>query len=130
MRLLEHESAAVLGAGERATAAGRVYDKLHAHLSPLVGDAGVHLLFLRSAKLTQGEFARLADVAVFEGPTKLRERLHADNPSVGTEAAAMFFGTFLALIMTFIGERLTTQLLRSAWPTITEETAPTDEKNE
>ena len=128
MRLLAHESAAVVGAGQSATAAGRVYDKLHAHLSPLVGDVGVQLLFVRSAKLTQGEFAWLAEVSVFEGSTKLRERLQADDPPVGTEAAAVFFGTFLTLITTFIGERLTTQLLRSAWPTITEETASTDEK--
>ena len=126
MRLLAHESAAVGGAG--ATAAGRVYDKLHAGLSPLVGDAGVQLVFMRSAKLTQGEFAWLSDISVFEGSTKLRERLQVDDPSIGTEAAAVFFGTFLALITTFIGERLTTQVLRSAWPTITEETTSTDEK--
>lgn len=128
--MLAHESAAVVGAGESATAAGRVYDKLLARLSPLVGDAGVQLLFMRSAKLMQGEFASLSDVSVFERSTKLRERLHADDPSIGTEAAAVFFGTFLALITTFIGERLTTQVLRSAWPTFTEaeETPSTDEK--
>ena len=51
-RLLAHEGA--LGsAGERATAASRVYDRLHAHLSPLVGETGVELLFVRSAKLSQ-----------------------------------------------------------------------------
>ena len=45
------------------------------------------------------------------------------------DAAAILFGTFFELLTTFIGERLTPQVLRSAWPTI-EETAPTENKNE
>jgi hypothetical protein len=121
-RLLAHEGAAA-SADDCATAALRLYDKLHAHLAPLVGAAGVQLLFVRSAKLAQGEFARLAGVAILEGSTKLRECLQAQDPAVATESAAALFGTFFALIATFIGEPLTTQVLRGAWPTI-EETAP------
>jgi hypothetical protein len=121
-RLLAHEGAAG-SADDCATAAGRLYDKLHAHLAPLVGAAGVQLLFVRSAKLAQGEFARLAGVAILEGSTKLRECLQAQDPAVATESAAALFGTFFALIATFIGEPLTTQVLRGAWPMI-EETAP------
>jgi hypothetical protein len=49
--------------------------------------------------------------------------LQAQDPAVATESAAALFGTFFALITAFIGERLTTQILRRAWPTI-EETAP------
>lgn len=122
-RLLALEGAA--GSADKcATAAGRVYDKLRAHLAPLVGDAGVQLLFVRSGKLAQGEFAWLAGVSILEGSTKLREYLQAQAPAVATESAAALFGTFFALITTFIGERLTLQVLRSAWPTI-EEMAPT-----
>ncbi len=116
-RLLAHESAAG-SADERATtAAGRVYDKLQVHLAPLVGAAGVHSLFVRSAKLAQGEFTCVAEATILEGSTKLRERLQAQDPAVATESAAALFGTFFALVTTFIGERLTTQVLRSAWPT-------------
>jgi hypothetical protein len=100
-----------------------MYDKLHAHLAPLVGDAGVQVLFVRSAKLTRGEFARLADCSILDGATKLRECLHARDPAVATESATVLFGTFFALITTFIGERLTTQVLRRAWPML-DETAP------
>ena len=117
-RLLVHEGAAG-SAGECATAAGRVYDKIHAHLGPLLGAAGVQLLLVRSAKLTQPEFSFL-DVAVVEDSTKLRERLQAQDPAVATESAAALFATFFALVTTFIGERLTTQVLRRAWPTIEE----------
>jgi hypothetical protein len=118
-RLLAHEGASA----DATTAAGRVYDKLHAQMAPLVGDAGVQLLFVRSAKLARGEFARLTEVSIPEASTKLRETLQAQDPALATESAVALFGTFFALITTFIGERLTIQVLRTAWPTF-EETAP------
>jgi hypothetical protein len=120
-RLLAHEGAAG-SADECASAAGRVYDKLQAHLSPLLGAAGVEALFVRSVKLTHREFSFL-EVALHEGSTKLRERLRAQDAAVAAESAAALFGTFFALVTSFIGERLTTQALRHAWPTI-EEMAP------
>jgi hypothetical protein len=126
-RLLAHESAADTAVASATTAAGRVYDKLHAHMAPLVGVAGVQLLFVRSGKLAQGEFAWLSEVSILEGSTKLRERLQGQDPAVAPESAVILFGTFFALVTTFIGERLTTQILRRAWPTI-EDTAPTEIK--
>lgn len=117
-RLLAHEGA-VGSAGEPATtAASRVYDKIHAHMAPLVGTIGVQLLFLRSAKLAKGDFECFAEVSSLEGSTKLRERLQAKDPAVSMESAAMLFATFFALLTTFIGERLTNQVLRSAWSTL------------
>ena len=59
--------------------------------------------------------------------TKLGSCLQALDPAIGAEAAATLFGTFLELITTFIGERLTVVVLRSAWPAI-EETAPRETK--
>ena len=104
----------------RVASAARVYDKLRAHLAPLVGDAGVELLFVRSAKLTKGEFAWIAKVSILEGSAALREYLERDDPAVATESAAALFGNFFALITTFIGARLTTQVLQKAWPTLDE----------
>ena len=125
-RLLAHEGASA-AAHESATAAGRVYDKLHVHLAPLVGKAGVQALFVRSAKLAQGEFACLAEASFHENSAKLRKCLEAQDPAVARESAAALFGTFFDLLTTFIGERLTTQALRSAWPTI-EAMAPEENK--
>jgi len=125
--LLAHEDAAGGAAARGKTAAGRVYEKLHVQLAPLVGVAGVHMLFARSAKLAQGEFARFAEVSIDEGSTKLRECLQAQDPAIATESAAALFGNFFTLITTFIGERLVAQLVRSAWPTF-DDAAPT-EKN-
>ena len=119
--MLVHEGAAG-GADQCAKAAGQVYEKLHAHLAPLVGSAGVQALLARSVNLTHDEFSFL-EVAVLEGSPKLRERLKAQDPVVAMESSATLFGTFFTLITTFIGERLTTEALRRAWPMI-EETTP------
>ena len=120
--LLAHEGAVAGSAAECTAAAGRVYDKLHAHLAPLLGSAGVRALLVRSVKLRQGQFPFL-EVAVVDSSTKLAECLRAQDAAVAAELAAALFGTFFALINKFIGERLTTQALRRAWPTI-EEIAP------
>ena len=102
-----------------AAAAGRVYDKLDAQLTPLLGPAGVHALFMRSAKLAQSELAPLGEVsASLESSTKLRGWLAPFEATRAIETAVVLFGTFLDLITTFIGERLTVQVLRRAWPGI------------
>ena len=123
-RLLAHEGAA--GSDEPcAIAAARVYEKLHEHLAPLVGAAGVQALFARSAKLANAGFDWPAEVAVAESSTGLRAWLQGLEPVVANERAAALFGAFFSLITTFIGERLTSQALRSAWPMIGE-TASTE----
>jgi hypothetical protein len=116
--LLAHEGAAGSDA-DSAAAAARVYDKLHAHLGPLIGAGGVRALMARSVKLSQGQFCFL-EGAVVESSTTLRKSLQAHDPAVALESAAALFGAFFALLATFIGERLTTQALRRAWPTIEE----------
>lgn len=118
--LLTHEGAAA-SADAWATAAGRVYEKIHAHLAPLLGAAGVEALLARSARLTRDEFPFLA-VAPLDG-AKLRACLLGQPPAVAEESAVALFATFFSLITTFIGDRLTTQVLRSAWPTLDEAAA-------
>jgi hypothetical protein len=120
--LLAHEGAAGSG-DECAAAAGRVYDQLDARLAPLLGSAGVQALLVRSARLAQDDFPFLGAAAVPEGSTKLTECLRAQDPAVAIESAAALFAYFFTLLTTFIGERLTTQALRGAWPMI-EELAP------
>ena len=114
--LLAHEGA-IGGANAAAAAAARVYDKLHAHLALLLGSAGVRALLVRSARLTSPRFPFL-DGASVESSVKLCECLQAQDAAIASEAAATLFDTFLALLFRFIGERLTIQALRRAWPTI------------
>jgi hypothetical protein len=121
--LLAAEGDSGAGAAACAAAAGRVYDKLAAQLAPLLGLAGVEALFVRSSKLARAELAVLADlVPAIEGSTEraagLRAHLRGLEPSAAGEAAVVLFGSFLDLVITFIGDRLTIQILRGAWPAI------------
>ena len=126
-RLLAHEGDSGSSSAECAAAAWRLYEKLNARLAPLLGSWGVQALFVRSAKLAQAEFGSLAEVATPDGMKKLGAGLQALTPSEATKVAAGLFGTFLELMTTFIGERLTILILRSAWPTI-EDTTPRETK--
>lgn len=127
-RLLALEAAAACVDERGLPAASRVYEKLHAHLSPLVGVAGVEMLFVRCAKLVQGEFTVIVEGTLSQGSTKLRERLRAPEPALALDSAATLFGTFFALLTTFIGERLTLEILRRAWPTLDEMPPPQEKK--
>jgi hypothetical protein len=120
-RLLASEAGPSDGSDETAPVAARVYEKLDAQLAPLLGRAGVRALFARSAKMAETELASFADAT--DDAAKLIARLQSLEPAVASEAAVALFGTFLELVTTFIGERLTVQVLRRAWPAI-EETAP------
>lgn len=104
------------GVDQSAIAAGRVYDKLHAVLAPLLGPAGVQALLVRSGRLIQGEYGFLEPA--IRDPKQLCACLQGQDPQVATEAAALLFATFFALITNLIGERLTTQVLLAASPTI------------
>ena len=122
-RVLAHEGALGGGTARGRTAAARVYEKIHFQLASMISVGGANLLFARTATLTQGEFARFANLPIDEGATKLREHLEAQTPAVATDSAAALFGNLFTLITTFIGERLWGQLLRRAWPSL-DDTAP------
>jgi hypothetical protein len=126
-RLLAHEGAFGGSSEALAVAAERIHDKLTAHLSPLLGSAGVQALFVRSVKLARLGLAPTTDVPVLASSTDLSTFLRQLEPAVATNVAEALFATFLALMATFIGERLTHQALRSAWPTLEEE-APSENR--
>ena len=131
-RLLASEGGPWSSSEACAAAAWRVYEKLNARLAPLLGLSGIQALFVRSAKLAQAEFPTIAEMATPEGLTRLGPCLQALDPAIAAEAAATLFGTFFELMTTFVGERLTVLVLRSAWPEIEEkppsETGETREK--
>ena len=117
-----------------AASAARAYQKLHDHLAPLIGAAGVRALFFRSQKMArlagfvflEGGAAGAADPAASAGK-QLHDSLLDQNPAQAAEAAAVVFATFFGLLTTFIGDRLTRQVLRGAWPE-TAKIAPAETK--
>ncbi|MHB8420673.1 MAG: hypothetical protein ACYDCL_21585 [Myxococcales bacterium] len=99
-----------------------VYDKLNAGMDPILGPLGVQILFVRSVRLAQKEYADLGwPTATAEGKTDVRALLRDLDPGTAQQAAEILFGTFLGVIGGIIGERLTLQILRTTWPTIVEE---------
>jgi hypothetical protein len=124
-RLLAYESG---GKGEEQVAAAvRVYEKLCLQFATLLGAVAVQVLLKRSAKMTSAEFPGLAESAAGGSATKLREYLQAQEPVTIAAAAEALFAAFLTLITTFVGEQLTAEVLRRAWPAL-QESAPKETK--
>lgn len=109
---------------ERAEVAVAVYEKIQAYWGPIIGSAGVHALFNRSASLERAEFPWLAGAVEKNSAEELRERLRAQDSAIAEKAAESLFATFFTLMATFIGEPLTKQLQRSAWPALNDDAAP------
>lgn len=106
---------------ELAAAAVSVFTRLLSTLSPILGESGSTALFRRSLKLAEAavpvymqvrtaQYDKLFDV--------LRACLRQQPPDMVREATAILLSTYIELLSTFIGERLTWQLLHQAWPAL------------
>jgi hypothetical protein len=116
--LLAHEAAT--DDEHAAEVAGRVYDRLHRQISPLIGSTGMKMIWVRAARLSQVEFAWLEELTKPVGASELRECLLAQDHARAAESAIFLFATFLGFLATLIGERLLLQIIRRAWPMIDE----------
>ena len=128
-RLLTQEGAGAGSAQDRAIAAGRVYEKLFARLSPLIGDAGARALFARSVKLARADFPSLDEISAgpfgrdLPAPEQDVVRcLGRLAPEAASDAAIRVYATLIALMTTFIGERLVLRIIESAFPRTDERT--------
>lgn len=130
-RMLAREAGTGANAPAIAAAASRLCERFAEQLAPLIGDAGVAAICARSLHLTQRNVPGLAPVrasAQGDAPFALLQRsLEQQEPAVAAEAAVAVLATAGELLVLFIGESLTTSLLREAWPDdfagdITEET--------
>lgn len=121
LKVLAQHAGSAADAEALAAAARRAYDDL-AHVStPLIGRVGVDALTDRALHLARREYSWLVDASEPEEADEPFARvivsLERQNPAIATEGAAAVFATFAGLLITFIGEPLTTGLLRKAWPT-------------
>jgi len=93
--------------------------KLLSNLTPMLGEGGSSELFRRSLRLTEDTFpfykaARTAERSgLLAGVGVVLEN---QQPDVAQEAAIAILTAYLELLATFIGERLTWQLVQEAWP--------------
>ncbi len=119
-RVLTQDAGTSPDAHAIAAAALRAYERLAQQLAPLIGEVGLHAVCARSVHLTQREFSWLAPADSAEprdAPfAHVRVSLERQDPAVATDAAITVLATFGELLASFIGDSLTTRLLREAWP--------------
>ena len=115
---------------ELALAAVHVYATLLTSLSPLLGDSGSSALLRRSLKLTEATFPCYTEAR--DGKDGLLNAVGAclrkQSPDVAWDASVAVLTAYIELLATFIGERLTRQLLHEAWPDL--HISPTQERQE
>ena len=108
------------GTAGLAAAVRRAYDELVQVSTPLIGQVGVDALLARALHLAQQEHPWLSEAAESDSANEPFARIIASvsrqDPAVATEGTAALFAAFAGLLVTFIGEALTTNLLRKAWP--------------
>ncbi len=121
LKVLAYHAGANADAEAVAAAAVRAYDHLARVSAELIGHAGVDALTGRALHLAKQEYTCLACTREAAQPEKaafsqIADCLKRQDAVVASEAAAAVFGTMAGLLVTFIGEHLTMQLLRKAWP--------------
>src|SRR5688500_2052403 len=120
LKVLADQDGPAGGAEPLAEAARRAYDDLARVSIRLIGQVGVEALTGRAVHLAQREHSWLGGPGD-SGDTRelfaqVIVRLTRQDPVVAREGAAVVFATFVGLLISFIGEPLTTGLLREAWP--------------
>jgi len=119
-RLLTREAGAGADAVAVAAAAGRLSDVFAQQLGPLVGDAGVAAIYSRSLHLVHRQFPWLGRTQPTEQDdgrvTRVELSLRQQEAAVAAEAAVAVLATIGEVLASFIGDPLTTRLLREAWP--------------
>ena len=130
-RVLTQHAGPSAGADAIAAATRRAYADLALVSTPLIGQVGVDAVTGRAVRLAQREYSWLVDPREPERPdgpfAQVIVSLERQDPAVATDGAAAVFATLVGLLVTFIGESLTTGLLRKAWPTAFSDTH-TEEK--
>jgi hypothetical protein len=127
-RLLAYEAGEGESSEPTELAFFRVYEKLRRHLCALAGIAGFQSLASRALTLARSEAPTLSAAHItadgcLQGIGELDPRL---NDHETGEWEVILVAQLLGLLVTFIGEALTLQLVRDVWP----ETASDDSDSE
>jgi hypothetical protein len=116
-RLIAHE-AATGPSGSGASPAFAVSGRMGAHLTTLLGSGGHRALLMRALVLAGSEVGWLRQIKVAVDGT-----LEVPNPSDGLvdqearlEGGVVLIAQLIGLLVAFIGERLTLQLVHEVWP--------------
>jgi hypothetical protein len=104
----------------KTPAAFHVCEKLRPHLATLVGNGGFRALVSRALALANAEAPWLRAVHVkADGALEGLEKAHAQlDPDEFFEGRVVLLAQLLGLLVAFIGENLTSRLVREVWPNV------------
>src|SRR5665213_1491564 len=116
-RLIACEAGGNKAAGKKLPAAWLVVEKLRPYFTTLMGNAGFRALLARALALAAGEVPWLGAVQVqADGSLAGFEGLEPVDPADLAEGGVVLIAQLLGLLVAFIGENLTLQMMREIWP--------------
>jgi hypothetical protein len=125
-RMLTREAGPGADAPAIAAACRRLCERFAQQVAPLIGDLGVAAIFARSLHLSRRNVPELAPDRASNKPDQsnkwdapfllLEAFLAQQEPAAAADAAVAVLAMAGELLASFIGEGLTTRLLREAWP--------------
>lgn len=118
-RALAAEAGDPRSSEDAAEGARRICEKLTAHLSRLVGQAGILTLLSRSLTLTRATFPWIASVGATSDDSRwqpLEVCLAAQEKDTAIEALTLFLVLFIDLLCRLMGDSLVARLLQEIWP--------------
>jgi hypothetical protein len=119
-RLLTYEASAGNTSESMESTILRVYEKLRGNLCPLAGEAGFYSLASRALTLARSESPSLSAVQVaadgnLQGMSAIEPLTNVKTEAV-YEGGVTLISRLLGLLLIFLGEALTMNLVRDAWP--------------
>ena len=119
-RLVANEAAVSKASEPPESAAPRVYEKLRRRLSALAGVAGFQSLAFRALTQARSDAPGLWAIEVaadgsLKGLDAAEPSGNLDNHSTG-EGGVVLIGRLLELLLIFLGEPLTLNLISDLWP--------------
>ena len=119
-RLLAYEANADGSSEPVGSTTLRVYEKLHQSLGELAGTAGFQSLASRALTLARSEVPSLSAVQVaadgnLQDMSAIEPPINAEKARVH-EGGVILISRLLGLLLIFLGEALTMNLVRDVWP--------------
>jgi hypothetical protein len=116
-RLIAHE-AGERSAGFGTSAAFAVCDRMRAPIATLMGNGGHRALLMRALVLAAAEapWLQCLQVAIDGSLEAETPSLEALGPNHAREGGIVLVAQLIGLLVAFIGERLTLQLVHEVWP--------------
>ena len=130
-RLIAFETRGIKSSGTKTPAAFHVFEKLRPYLATLMGNTGFHALLSRALAIANAEDPSLHSVHVkADGSLEGLEELQAQvDPEEIAEGSVVLVAQLLALLVAFIGENLTLQMVRETWPKLSLDDLDLDERD-